>query len=125
MADDDAAEEPVVHGQLSYLEVPARDVGESARFYTELFGWSFVPGYPGSFDAPGGLIGSLQSAYAPAAERGPRLWLFVADIAETLRRAPEVGGRVVEGVSSDGPRLLATVADPSGNHLGVWQLAPG
>src|SRR6202034_1795323 len=48
-------------GQVSYIEIPARDIAESATFYSEVFGWTFVPDYPGSFDTPSGLIGALQT----------------------------------------------------------------
>jgi hypothetical protein len=112
------------HGQLSYLEIPAKDIAASAAFYTEIFGWSFVPEWPGSFDSPGGLIGALDTGASVATEGGPVLWLFVRDVEDTLRRAPDAGGRVVLGTAAEGPRLVAKVADPSGNVIGVWQNSP-
>ncbi len=48
------------------------------------------------------------------------LWIVVADLDEALVRARERGGAVLEPPEPDGPsRLLATVADPSGNRLGL------
>lgn len=48
MAEDRDGELTVKHGQLSYLQLPALDVAESAKFYAEVFRWEFVPEYPGA-----------------------------------------------------------------------------
>jgi uncharacterized protein len=112
------------HGELSYLEIPAKDIAASAAFYTEIFAWSFVPEWPGSFDSPGGLIGALDTDTTVATDGGPVLWLFVTDVEDTLRRAPDAGGRIVLGAKVEGPRLVAKVADPAGNVIGVWQNRP-
>jgi hypothetical protein len=114
-------EPSVTHGQISYLQLPSRDVAESAKFYAEVFGWKFVPDYPDSFDAPGGLIGALHTDHSPASLGGPVLWLFVDDINKALGLIPSLGGRIVDPLNSDGPRLQATFEDPAGNVMGVWQ----
>ena len=54
------------NGELSYLQLPAKDVDESATFYREVFGWTFNPSFPPSFDAAG-LHGMLDTALEPAA----------------------------------------------------------
>ena len=33
----------LAHGQLCYLQIPARDVAVSARFYARVFGWTVDP----------------------------------------------------------------------------------
>lgn len=114
------AEDAVKHGQLSYLQLPARDVETSARFYTEVFGWSFNPGYPSAFDSAG-LHGALHLDVTPAEAGGPILWLFAEDIRLAISRIEEHGGRVVDNVTEDDGRLQAIFADPAGNVLGVWQ----
>jgi uncharacterized protein len=103
------------------MQLPALDLAESARFYTDVFRWAFVPEYPGSLDSPGGLIGALHTDHSVAISGGPVLWPLVDDISETLRLIPSSGGRIVAPVSAEGPRLQATFADPAGNVLGVWQ----
>jgi uncharacterized protein len=111
----------VKHGEVSYLQIPARDIAESARFYGEVFGWTFVSDYPGSFDTPSGLIGSLQTDLPVASAGGTVLWLFVTDIHQALQHITKLGGRIVEDVTEEGPRLQATFGDPAGNVLGAWQ----
>lgn len=112
------------HGELSYLEIPAKDIATSAAFYTDILGWSFVPEWPGSFDSPGGLIGALVTSTSVASDGGPVLWLFVRDIEDTLRRVPDAGGRIVLGTAAEGPRLLAKVADPAGNVIASGRTLP-
>jgi predicted enzyme related to lactoylglutathione lyase len=112
-----------VPGQVSYLQIPALDAAASAHFYAEVFGWHFFAAYPASFEAPGGVSGALHVDLPVAPDGGPVLWLLADDVDETLRRAVARGGRVVQPVRAQGPRLEATLTDPAGNLLGVWQAA--
>jgi predicted enzyme related to lactoylglutathione lyase len=68
--------------------------------------------------------GALHTDVAVAPTGGPVLWLFVNDIQDSLRRIGDLGGRVLQGVESEGPWLQASVADPAGNVVGVWQNTP-
>jgi predicted enzyme related to lactoylglutathione lyase len=44
----------------------------------------------------------------------------VADLGETLARVTAHGGAILEPPSPDGPtRVLATIADPEGNPIGL------
>jgi uncharacterized protein len=105
------------HGQLCYLQIPARDVGESAAFYATVFGWQVEPPDAG-FTSPG-LIGQWVEEADPAAG-GPLLWLQVRSIEAALELAASAGGEVLEAPARDGPyRLLARVRDPAGNIVGI------
>jgi predicted enzyme related to lactoylglutathione lyase len=106
------------HGQLTYLQIPATDVTESATFYERIFGWHVDP--PGAgFEAPG-LIGQWVSDRPPAPDAGPLGWIWVDRIDDTLDLVRTSGGEVLEPPSPDGPlRWLATIRDPGGNVLGI------
>lgn len=123
--DDEAAAEgqdrrSLAHGQLAYLQIPATDIAAAATFYGRVFGWSVEPPQPG-FESPG-LIGQWVDDRPPAADAGPLLWISVDDIGATLALVGELGGEVIELPSADGPtRTLATVADPTGNRIGLAQ----
>ena len=56
------------HGQLSYLQIPALDVGRSAEFYERVFGWRIERPYP-SFEAPQ-LIGQWVDDRPAAPDAG-------------------------------------------------------
>ena len=109
-----------VHGQLSYLQVPAIDVLQSAGFYEKIFGWHVEPPHP-SFEAPG-LIGQWVADRPAAPDAGLLAWIQVDRIDDTIGLVRANGGEVLDGPSPDGPeRLLATIRDPAGNVLGIVQ----
>jgi predicted enzyme related to lactoylglutathione lyase len=111
---------PFTHGQLGYLQIPALDLEASARFYERVFGWRVAPPQT-EFEAPG-LIGQWVTDRPPAPEAGPVVWIEVDDIGRALEQADRSGGAVLEEPFGNGPRMLASVSDPSGNHVGIYQL---
>ena len=107
-----------VHGQVSYLQVPAIDVMQSAAFYERIFGWHIERPHP-SFEAPG-LIGQWVSDRPAAPDAGLLAWIHVDRIDDTLDLVCTNGGEVLEPPAPDGPvRWLATIRDPGGNVLGI------
>ena len=77
------------------------------------------------FEAPG-LIGQWVEGRPPARDAGPVIWLAVADMNETLDQVTRYGGQILEPPAPDGPtRILATIADPEGNPIGLAAHAPG
>jgi predicted enzyme related to lactoylglutathione lyase len=113
-----------VHGQLSYLQIPAVEVTASAEFYARIFGWTVEPPDSG-FTAPG-LIGQWITDRPPAGPAGMVVWIRVDDIVASLELVAESGGEVLEPPSDDGPsRRLATIADPAGNVVGIFDQRPG
>jgi len=115
---------PPPHGQVAYLQIPAREVTGSARFYTEVFGW--VTEAPGSgFEAPG-LIGQWISDREPAPRAGLLPWIQVDELEAALARVCAAGGEVLSQPVPDGPvRWLATVRDPAGNTVGLVEARRG
>jgi predicted enzyme related to lactoylglutathione lyase len=112
-----------VHGQVSYLPIPATDVTASAAFYEKIFGWHIERPHP-EFEAPG-LIGQWVSDRPAAPDAGLLAWIQVDRIDETLDLVRASGGDVLEPPAPDGPvRWLATIRDPGGNVLGIVQLGP-
>lgn len=110
----------VQHGQLTYLQIPAVDPWQSARFYARVFGWEIERDYP-SFVAPGDLFGQWVTDRPVARDGGPLLWIAVQAIEDGLRNIGAAGGEVLEGPSPVGPRRLATFRDPAGNVVGIVQ----
>lgn len=110
----------VRHGQLTYLQIPAVDPWQSARFHARVFGWEIERDYP-SFVAPGDLFGQWVTDRPVARDGGPLLWIAVQAIEDGLRNIGAAGGVVLEGPSPDGPRRIATFRDPAGNVVGIVQ----
>lgn len=111
------------HGQLSYLQIPAIDVGASAAFYERIFGWRVERPHPG-FEAPG-LIGQWVSDRPATPDAGLLAWIQVDRIDDSLDLVRTHGGDILQAPWPDGPvRWLATIRDPGGNVVGIVQLGP-
>jgi predicted enzyme related to lactoylglutathione lyase len=107
-----------MHGQVGYLQLPARDVAASVAFYSAVFGWAGEVEY-GSFSAPG-LIGQWSTELAVASGAGPILWIAVEDLWKALGEVAANGGVVHAPPSQDqGARWLVEVDDPAGNRIGL------
>ena len=115
------------HGGLSYLEIPAFDVRQSATFYEKVLGWN-LRGHdsddPRFNDATGHLIGRWVTGRAISREPGLLPFIYVDHIDNAVERAAAHGGEVVKAPDPEGDLWVATVRDPAGNVIGLWQQGP-
>ncbi len=117
------ANHPIVH-----IEIPANNIKETARFYGALFGWkieefpemdftSFNPG-----DGPAGGFNQVSDTY-PAKQ--VLLYVETDDIEASLKRAEELGGRVIKGKTDiPGMGWWGLFEDPSGTRIGLYTGLP-
>lgn len=111
------------HGHISYLEIPATDVEQSAVFYQTVFGWEIRRRKDGqcSFDdRSGNLIGRWKTDRTASGDPGFLPYIYVDQIDAIVQRVEQAGGRVVEAVRPEGNLWVATFRDPAGNLLGIW-----
>ena len=110
-------------GGVSYLRIPAPDPPRAAAFYEAVFGWKVQSDRPDpSFeDGTGHVIGHFMRDLAVAGEAGVLPYVFVTSVDETLERAVAQGGQVVTPPYPEGDLRVATIRDPSGNVVGIWQ----
>ena len=113
-------------GGVSYLRIPAPDPPALAAFYRDVFGWTIRgnPDAPSFDDATGHVIGHFIRDLVPAGENGFRPYVYVADVDETLARAAADGAVVETEPYPEGDLWVATLRDPAGNVVGVWQRGP-
>jgi predicted enzyme related to lactoylglutathione lyase/quinol monooxygenase YgiN len=115
------------HGGLSYLEIPALDAEQSAAFYGHVLGWRIERREMNDYrfeDATGHLIGRWVSPRATSREPGWLPYFYVDHIDDAVGRAVEHGGEIVKSPYPEGKLWVATVRDPTGNVLGLWQAGP-
>jgi uncharacterized protein len=115
------------HGGLSYLEIPALDARRSAAFYAEVLGWNLREqdtDDPRFSDATGHLIGRWRTDRAAAREPGLLPYIYVSHIDDAVERAVTHGGEVVKPPYPEGNLWVATIRDPAGNVIGLWQQGP-
>lgn len=133
MSDERTPTDPGVEGTIarpggvSYLRIPARDVARSAAFYRAVFGWRLRgrPDAPSFSDGTGHVIGHWRTDTPAAREGGVVPYVYVDDLDDTLRRATERGAEIVAPPYPEGDLRIATIRDPGGNVVGIWQSGGG
>jgi predicted enzyme related to lactoylglutathione lyase len=113
-------------GGVSYLRIPARDIARSAEFYRAVFGWRLRGGAdaPSFSDGTGHVIGHWRTDLPVAGEAGVLPYVYVTSLADTLRAAADHGAELVTAPYPEGTLSIATIRDPAGNVIGVWQDGP-
>ncbi|HEY2588187.1 MAG TPA: VOC family protein [Tepidisphaeraceae bacterium] len=115
------------HGHVSYLEIPAADVEQSAAFYEAVFSWRVDRRGDGraSFDdGTGTVIGRWVGGATPSREAGIVPYIYVDRLDDVIQRIAIYGGNLVKPPYAEGDLWVATFRDPAGNLLGAWQAGP-
>ncbi len=125
------ASHPIVH-----FEIPAQDVGRTAQFYADVFGWRQDSANPFSYmqlfpaEGPGGAViqpGPQDSGTeAPAyAVESVLLYIGADDIDASLDQIRTHGGEVIVP-QSEIPQTgwFAIFRDPAGNQMALFKPMP-
>ena len=119
-------------GCISWIDLTVSDAAPTRDFYRQVVGWSAQD--VGMEDASVRYAdyrmcgedgtGAAGVCHARGVNRGlPPVWLVylpVGDLAESLRRVSEEGGKVIKTTQgADGQVVTAVVRDPVGAHLGM------
>lgn len=111
---------------ICHIELAAKDQAQSARFYSDLFGWQtqHIPemSYT-TFAATGGPGGGFLKIGEHEVKEGD-IHVFVAtdNIGATLKRAESLGGKTLTG-ESEIPHVgwFAVLADPAGTTMCLFK----
>lgn len=111
------------NGKISYVELPARDIEATKRFFSSAFGWNFVdygPDYVSFQDA--GLDGGFyKSDLVASMQTGSALVvLYSAALEKTQGIVEDCGGEIVKAIFSFPGGRRFHFADPNGNEFAVW-----
>jgi predicted enzyme related to lactoylglutathione lyase len=112
------------HGHVSYLEIPAIDVEQSATFYEAVFGWQIHrrdSGQASFDDRSGALSGRWDTERQVSREPGLLPFIYVEGINEIVERIVTHGGHIVKPPYAEGNLWVSTFRDPAGNLMGIWQ----
>jgi uncharacterized protein len=117
---------------IGWFEIGTDDPGAAERFYGELFGWTFaddpdsnmpyrIVTTPAEGSIGGGVFGTGGALPGYAI-----FYVVVSDVARACRQAEAAGGKVlVPAATNDVGLTFAHLADPAGNHFGVFTPPPG
>ena len=111
------------HNQINYIEIPAKDISATKKFFSDVFGWEFVDYGPEycSFSNEGVDGGFFKSDLTASADKGSALVvLYSAELENTQSKVEATGGKIIKPIYSfpGGRRFHFT--DPSGNEYAVW-----
>lgn len=114
--------------RLCYLQIPANDVHQSAEFYEKVFGWNIrgsESDHPSFDDATGYVSGAWVTDREIARTPGLLPYIWVDNIDDIAARAAANGGEVVNAPHVEGGNSwIATIRDPAGNVIGLYQEGP-
>lgn len=110
-------------GKINYVEIPARDLEATKRFFADAFGWTFVdygPEYVAIENA--GLDGGFFKSDSVATTNAGSVLvvLFSTDLEATLEKVEMSGGKIVKDIFSFPGGRRFHFSDPSGNEYAVW-----
>lgn len=114
------------HGKVSYLEIPATDLEQSAAFYEAIFGWAIERRENGDrvfWDGAGDLLGRWIRSRPVSNHTGILPYVYVSDIGAAMSEIDARGGSVAEAPRLEGDTLVGRFRDPAGNIVGIWQFA--
>jgi predicted enzyme related to lactoylglutathione lyase len=111
-------------GKICYIEIPAKDVKQSAEFYNRAFGWQTRQRGDGSTafdDTVNEVSGTWVLGRPVAAEPGLMVYIMVASAARAVEAIRSAGGEIVHHVDPNAREVVATFRDPAGNLIGIYQ----
>ena len=118
-------------GRIAWFDITTTNLPESKEFYGRLFDWQFTPvqgtDQAAEIVARGTAIGTLRVADGKISTFNGVVYVQVADIQASCRKAEELGGTVVPGFPfnlPDGIGAIAVVVDPAGHPLGLYSRTP-
>ena len=114
------------HEKLNYVELGAKDLEATKRFFSSAFGWTFIdygPEYT-AFSGQGLDGGFFKADACNRADSGGALLVFYsADLTSTLNKVVACGGEVVRPIFEFPGGCRFHFIEPSGNEFAVWSEA--
>ena len=111
-------------GGICHHEIYARDLNESAEFYSNLFGWKTSPHDAGYlfWEDTGDNSGGFTTAGAPVTNPAATFYIKVEEIPVILAKIVEAGGVIIRQKTEIGGShgFYALFRDPAGNNVGLW-----
>jgi predicted enzyme related to lactoylglutathione lyase len=118
-------------GRIAWFDITTTSLPISKDFYGKLFDWKFAP-VAGTDQAAeivsgGTAIGTLRVAEGKIAAYNGVVYVQVADLRASCKKAKELGGTIPAGFPfdlPDGIGAIALVVDPAGHPVGLYSRTP-
>jgi predicted enzyme related to lactoylglutathione lyase len=118
-------------GRIAWFDITTNNLSRSKDFYGKLFDWQFNPvqGTDQAVEivAGGTAIGTLRGAEGGITAFNGVVYVQVADLPASCKKAKELGGTIPDGFPfnlPDGIGAIALVIDPAGHPVGLYSRTP-
>jgi predicted enzyme related to lactoylglutathione lyase len=118
-------------GRIAWFDITTTSMPQSREFYGKLFDWRFAPvqgtDQAAEIVAGGRGIGTLRVADGAITPFNGVVYVQVADIVASSKKAKELGGTIAPGFPfnlPDGIGAIAVVLDPAGHPVGLYSRKP-
>jgi len=118
-------------GRVAWFDITTTSLTKSKEFYAKLFDWKFNPlqGTDQAVEIVSGAtaIGTLRGAEGQISAFNGVVYVQVADIQASCKKAKDLGATLVPGFPfnlPDGTGAIGLIADPSGHPLGMYSRTP-
>ena len=114
-----------VHHRINYIEFASTNMAAAKKFYSSVFGWSFVdygPDYASFTAVSAGIDGGFYKSdpHAEPPRTAPLVVLYSADLKAAERAVLAAGGSVVVPTFEFPGGHRFHFSDGCGNVLAVW-----
>ena len=113
---------------ICHFEIGVRDKQKAGEFYSKLFEWKTENARDGSgalMLRTGADVGGHLNSLGHEPHNYTIFYVMVDDVAETIRKAEQLGGKKLVGPLPVGPEgSFAWIRDPEGNVIGVYKENP-
>lgn len=118
-------------GRVAWFDLTTTNLSRAKAFYGELLGWRFtaLPGTDQAVEivAGGRAIGTIRGAEGAIGLHNGVVYVQVADLHASCRKAVELGATIVPGFPfnlSGGAGAIALIVDPTGHPVGLYSRTP-
>ncbi len=116
---------PAHHHHINYIELSSTDIEAAKKFYSTVFGWSFIdygPDYASFTAASAGIDGGFYRMAPREAlpKTAPLIVLYSAELKATEAAVIAAGGTIVKPIFEFPGGRRFHFSDSCGNVLAVW-----
>jgi predicted enzyme related to lactoylglutathione lyase len=118
-------------GRIAWFDITTTNLAQAKEFYGKLFDWQFTPltgtDLAVEIVAGGTPIGSLRVGEGKISPFNGVVYVQVADIQASCKKATDIGGTIPPGFPfnlNDRAGAIALVVDPSGHPIGLYSRTP-
>lgn len=118
-------------GRVAWFDITTTNMAQSREFYGKLFDWKFtaLKGTDLAVEIVSGgtAIGTLRRAEGKISPFTGVVYIQVADMEASCKKAKELGGTIVPGFPfnlNDGGGAVGLLIDPAGHPMGLYSRTP-